>query len=134
MRQIVLDTETTGLETSQDHRIIEIGCVEMVDRKLTGRHYHQYINPQRKIDEGAMEVHGITDQFLEDKPLFEGIVSDFFEFLGGAELIIHNASFDIGFINHESKKLHGKHQPLESQCRVIDTLALARQRHPGQKK
>ncbi|MBT3673162.1 MAG: DNA polymerase III subunit epsilon [Porticoccaceae bacterium] len=133
MRQIVLDTETTGLETSQDHRIIEIGCVEMVDRKLTGRHYHQYINPQRKIDEGAMEVHGITDQFLEDKPLFEGIVSDFFEFLGGAELIIHNASFDIGFINHESKKLHGKHQPLESQCRVIDTLALARQRHPGQK-
>lgn len=133
MRQIVLDTETTGLETSQDHRIIEIGCVEMVDRKLTGRHYHQYINPQRKVDEGAMEVHGITDQFLEDKPLFEGIVSDFFEFLGGAELIIHNASFDIGFINHESKKLHGKHQPLESQCRVIDTLALARQRHPGQK-
>lgn len=133
MRQIVLDTETTGLETSQDHRIIEIGCVEMVDRKLTGRHYHQYINPQRKIDEGAMEVHGITDQFLEDKPLFEGIVSDFFEFLDGAELIIHNASFDIGFINHESKKLHGRHQPLEFQCRVIDTLALARQRHPGQK-
>ncbi|MBC8382058.1 MAG: DNA polymerase III subunit epsilon [Pseudomonadales bacterium] len=133
MRQIVLDTETTGLETSQDHRIIEIGCVEMVDRKLTGRHYHQYVNPQRKVDEGAMEVHGITDQFLEDKPLFEAIVSDFFAFLDGAELIIHNASFDIGFINHESKKLRGKHQPLESKCRVIDTLALARQRHPGQK-
>ena len=88
MRQIVLDTETTGLETSQDHRIIEIGCVEMVDRKLTGRHYHQYINPQRKVDEGAMEVHGITDQFLEDKPLFEAIVTDFFEFLDDAELII----------------------------------------------
>ena len=87
MRQIVLDTETTGLETSQDHRIIEIGCVEMVDRKLTGRHYHQYVNPQRKVDEGAMEVHGITDQFLEDKPLFEAIVSDFFAFLDGAELI-----------------------------------------------
>jgi len=133
MRQIVLDTETTGLETSQDHRIIEIGCVEMVDRKLTGRHYHQYINPQRKVDEGAMEVHGITDQFLEDKPLFEAIVSDFFEFLDDAELIIHNASFDIGFINHESKKLRGTHQPIESRCRVIDTLALARQKHPGQK-
>jgi len=133
MRQIVLDTETTGLETSQDHRIIEIGCVELVDRKLTGRHYHQYVNPQRKVDEGAMEVHGITDQFLEDKPLFDAIVSDFFEFLDGAELIIHNASFDIGFINHESKKLRGKYQPIESQCRVIDTLALARQRHPGQK-
>jgi DNA polymerase-3 subunit epsilon len=133
MRQIVLDTETTGLETSQDHRIIEIGCVEMVDRKLTGRHYHQYINPQRKVDEGAMEVHGITDQFLEDKPLFEAIVTDFFEFLDDAELIIHNASFDIGFINHEAKKLRGAHQPIESRCRVIDTLALARQKHPGQK-
>ena len=119
MRQIVLDTETTGLETSQDHRIIEIGCVEMVNRKLTGRHYHQYINPERKIDEGAMEVHGITDEFLD--------------FLDGAELIIHNAPFDLGFINHELKKL-GKNTPLlESSCRVIDTLGLARQKHPGQK-
>jgi DNA polymerase-3 subunit epsilon len=133
MRQIVLDTETTGLETSQDHRIIEIGCVEMVNRKLTGRHYHQYINPQRKVDEGAMEVHGITDQFLEDKPLFDAIAPDFFEFVAGADLIIHNAPFDLGFINHEITKLPGNIAAIETGCKIIDTLALARQKHPGQK-
>lgn len=133
MRQIVLDTETTGLETSQDHRIIEIGCVEMVNRKLTGRHYHQYINPQRKVDEGAMEVHGITDQFLEDKPLFDAIAPDFFEFVAGADLIIHNAPFDLGFINHEITKLPGSIAAIETGCKIIDTLALARQKHPGQK-
>ena len=133
MRQIVLDTETTGLETSQDHRIIEIGCVEMVNRKLTGRHYHQYINPQRKVDEGAMEVHGITDQFLEDKPVFDAIAKDFLEFVAGAELIIHNAPFDLGFINQETAKLPGSSRKIESECKVIDTLALARQKHPGQK-
>jgi DNA polymerase-3 subunit epsilon len=133
MRQIVLDTETTGLETSQDHRIIEIGCVEMVNRKLTGRHYHQYINPQRKVDEGAMEVHGITDQFLEDKPLFDAIAPDFFEFVAGADLIIHNAPFDLGFINHETAKLPGNVAAIETGCKIIDTLALARQKHPGQK-
>jgi DNA polymerase-3 subunit epsilon len=133
MRQIVLDTETTGLETSQDHRIIEIGCVELVGRKLTGRHYHQYINPQRKVDEGAMEVHGITDQFLEDKPLFEQVAQEFIEFVDGADLVIHNAPFDVGFINHEIVKLSGKYQVIETSCRIIDTLALARQKHPGQK-
>ncbi len=133
MRQIVLDTETTGLETSQDHRIIEIGCVELVGRKLTGRHYHQYINPQRKVDEGAMEVHGITDQFLEDKPLFEQVVQEFMEFVDGADLVIHNAPFDVGFINHEIAKLSGRYQVIETSCRIIDTLALARQKHPGQK-
>ncbi len=133
MRQIVLDTETTGLESSQDHRIIEIGCVEMVNRKLTGRHYHQYINPQRKVDEGAMEVHGITDQFLEDKPLFDAIAPDFFEFVAGADLIIHNAPFDLGFINHETAKLPGNVAAIETGCKIIDTLALARQKHPGQK-
>ena len=133
MRQIVLDTETTGLETSQDHRIIEIGCVEMVDRKLTGRHYHQYINPQRNVDEGAMEVHGITDQFLADKPLFESIAADFLEFVHGADLIIHNAPFDLGFINHEIAKLPNKIAVIEKECKIIDTLALARQKHPGQK-
>lgn len=133
MRQIVLDTETTGLETSQDHRIIEIGCVELVGRKLTGRHYHQYINPQRKVDEGAMEVHGITDQFLEDKPLFEQVAQEFIEFVDGADLVIHNAPFDVGFINHEIAKLSGKYQVIETSCRIIDTLALARQKHPGQK-
>ena len=133
MRQIVLDTETTGLETSQDHRIIEIGCVEMVNRKLTGRHYHQYINPQRTVDEGAMEVHGITDQFLADKPLFESIATDFLEFVDGADLIIHNAPFDLGFINHEIAKLPNKVAVIEKSCKIIDTLALARQKHPGQK-
>ena len=133
MRQIVLDTETTGLETSQDHRIMEIGCVEMVNRKLTGRHYHQYINPQRKVDEGAMEVHGITDQFLEDKPLFDAIAPEFFEFVTGADLIIHNAPFDLGFINHETAKLPGNIAAIETGCKIIDTLALARQKHPGQK-
>ena len=133
MRQIVLDTETTGLETSQDHRIIEIGCVELVGRKLTGRHYHQYVNPQRKVDVGAMEVHGITDQFLEDKPLFDTVAREFLEFVDGADLVIHNAPFDVGFINHEIAKLNGAYQAIESGCRIIDTLALARQKHPGQK-
>ncbi|MBT7374949.1 MAG: DNA polymerase III subunit epsilon [Porticoccaceae bacterium] len=133
MRQIVLDTETTGLETSQDHRIIEIGCVEMINRKLTGRHYHQYINPQRKVDEGAMEVHGITDQFLEDKPTYETISAEFMAFVDGADLIIHNAPFDLGFINHEIAKLSGRVKPIDSHCKIIDTLALARQKHPGQK-
>lgn len=133
MRQIVLDTETTGLETSQDHRIIEIGCVELVGRKLTGRHYHQYINPQRKVDEGAMEVHGITDEFLIDKPLFATVAREFLEFVDGADLVIHNAPFDVGFINHEIAKLGGIYREIESSCRIIDTLALARQKHPGQK-
>ena len=133
MRQIILDTETTGLETSQDHRIIEIGCVELINRKLTGNHYHQYINPGRQVDEGAIEVHGITDEFLQDKPTFAAIYSDFMKFLGGAELVIHNAPFDVGFINHEFSKLPGNVKFLESGCKIIDTLAVARQKHPGQK-
>jgi DNA polymerase-3 subunit epsilon len=105
----------------------------MVNRKLTGRHYHQYINPQRNVDEGAMEVHGITDQFLTDKPLFESIAADFLEFVDGADLIIHNAPFDLGFINHEIAKLPNKIAVIEKECKIIDTLALARQKHPGQK-
>ena len=133
MRQIVLDTETTGLDTSQDHRIIEIGCVEMVNRKLTGGHYHQYINPMRKIDEGAIEVHGITDDFLKDKPVYELINDEFLNFLNGDELIIHNAPFDVGFINHELSKLGNPRALIESECSIIDTLALARNKHPGQK-
>jgi DNA polymerase-3 subunit epsilon len=133
MRQIVLDTETTGLETSQDHRIIEIGCVELVNRKLTGKHYHQYINPQRKVDEGAMQVHGITDEFLEDKPLFENIVDEFLAFVGDAELVIHNAPFDVGFINHEFSKLAKYPKSIAGLCSIIDTLAVARNKHPGQR-
>jgi DNA polymerase-3 subunit epsilon len=133
MRQIVLDTETTGLETSQDHRIIEIGCVELVNRKLTGKHYHQYINPQRKVDEGAMQVHGITHEFLEDKPLFENIIDDFLAFVGDSELVIHNAPFDVGFIDHELSKLSKQPKSIANLCNVLDTLALARNKHPGQR-
>ena len=133
MRQIVLDTETTGLETSQDHRIIEIGCVELVNRKLTGNHYHQYINPQRKVDEGAMQVHGITDEFLEDKPLFENIIDDFLAFVGDSELVIHNAPFDVGFIDHELSKLSKQSKSISNVCNVVDTLVLARNKHPGQR-
>lgn len=133
MRQIVLDTETTGLEISQDHRIIEIGCVEVIDRKLTGRHYHQYINPQRNVDEGAMEVHGITDEFLADKPLFADVVAEFLAFIGDADLVIHNAPFDVGFINHELAKLPEQSQSVDSICKIIDTLSIAKQKHPGQK-
>lgn len=133
MRQIVLDTETTGLETSQDHRIIEIGCVEVVNRKLTGRHYHQYINPQRAVDAGAFEVHGISDDFLADKPLFNQVVEEFMAFVDGAELVIHNAPFDVGFINHELAKLTPRRGQLENHCAITDTLVMARQKHPGQR-
>lgn len=131
-RQVVLDTETTGLETSQNHRIIEIGCVELVNRRLTGRHYHQYINPEREIDQGAMEVHGITNEYLSDKPTFASIAEEFQSFIHGAELVIHNAPFDIGFIDHEFEKLQGFNS-VATYCDVIDTLVMARQRHPGQK-
>ena len=133
MRQIVLDTETTGLEPSQGHRIIEIGCVELVNRQLTGNHYHQYINPDREVEEGAIEVHGISNEFLADKPRFEDVVEDFIEFIKGAELIIHNAPFDVGFINHEFKLLSRGYAAVDSICTVLDTLAMARQKHPGQK-
>lgn len=132
-RQIILDTETTGLEPQQGHRIIEIGCVELVNRKLTGRHFHHYINPQRDIDEGAQAVHGISAEFLADKPLFAQLADGFFEFVKGAELIIHNAPFDVGFINHEFNLLDNGWGKLEDHCTIIDTLAMARHRHPGQK-
>lgn len=133
MRQIVLDTETTGLEVSQGHRIIEIGCVELVNRRLTGNHYHQYVNPQRDIDQGAIEVHGITADFLADKPVFARISSDFLDFVRGAELIIHNAPFDVGFLDAELQRLGGDAIMLGELCTVTDTLAMARARHPGQR-
>lgn len=133
MRQIVLDTETTGLETSQGHRIIEIGCVELVNRKLTGQHYHQYINPQRDIDAGAMEVHGITNEFVADKPTFEQIANDFLAYVDGAELIIHNAPFDVGFIDYEFGLLKRPLRSIETHCGIIDTLKMARTKHPGQR-
>ncbi len=133
MRQIILDTETTGLEPTQGHKIIEIGCVEMIDRKLTGNHYHVYINPQREIDDGAIEVHGITNEFLQDKPLFKDIVDEFLDYVKDSELVIHNAPFDIGFLNHELKQLAKPLGTMSDFCSVLDTLVLARQMHPGQK-
>ncbi|MEP1743608.1 MAG: DNA polymerase III subunit epsilon [Kangiellaceae bacterium] len=133
MRQIILDTETTGLEPTQGHKIIEIGCVEMIDRKLTGNHFHVYLNPKREIDEGAIEVHGITNEFLADKPLFQDVIDDFLEYVKGAELVIHNAPFDIGFLDWEIKMLDRKLGKMSDYCSILDTLVLARQMHPGQK-
>jgi DNA polymerase-3 subunit epsilon len=128
-----LDTETTGLESSQGHRIIEIGCVELENRRLTGNHYHQYVNPQREIDQGAIEVHGITNEFLNDKPLFERVAADFVEFVRGAELIIHNAPFDLGFLDAELKRLPQQKGSMTDLCGVVDTLVMARAKHPGQR-
>jgi DNA polymerase-3 subunit epsilon len=133
MRQIILDTETTGLEPSDGHRIIEIGCVELVNRRITGNTYHQYIQPDRIIDAGAREVHGITDQFLADKPRFADIAEEFLTFIRGAELVIHNAPFDVGFINHEFALLGKSVAPLSDHCTIVDTLAIARRLHPGQR-
>jgi DNA polymerase III subunit epsilon len=133
MRQIVLDTETTGLE-AREHYIIEIGCVELVNRRLTGNNYHQYIRPDREVDPGAMEVHGITNEFLADKPPFVDIMGDFLAYLQGAdELVIHNAPFDIGFLNRELTRNEGPYLNLRDHFGVLDTLVMARQMHPGQK-
>lgn len=133
MRQIVLDTETTGLDPLQGHKIIEIGCVEIENRRLTGRHYHVYLNPDREIDDGAVQVHGITSEFLADKPRFNQIVDDFLAFIRGAELVIHNAPFDVGFLNHELEQAEGSHPQIEDLCNVVDTLLMARKKHPGQR-
>ena len=132
-RIVVLDTETTGLNPQEGHRIIEIGCVELVKRRLTGKRFHVYINPDRIIDEGAIAVHGITNQFLDDKPHFEQIVEDFIAFIRGAELVIHNAPFDVGFINHEFSRLKNKAGTVTDFSDVFDTLAFARKKHPGQR-
>jgi DNA polymerase-3 subunit epsilon len=132
-RQIVLDTETTGLEPSQGHRIIEIGCVELINRRLTGNNYHQYIQPDREIDEGALQVHGISNEFLADKPRFQDIADDLMKYLKGAELVIHNAPFDVGFLDHELKLLKDGRGSIDDYCSVIDTLVMARKMHPGQK-
>ena len=134
-RQIILDTETTGLDTKDGHRIIELGCLEMVNRRLTGNRLHFYFNPGRRIDEAAIAVHGITNEFLTDKPRFADKIEEIMAFLMGAELIIHNAEFDLGFINYElqilaERNLWGK---IHTHCRVLDTLLLARKQHPGQR-
>jgi len=130
LRQIVLDTETTGI--GEGHKIVEIGCIELIDRKFTGRQYHQYVNPQRLVDPEAMEVHGITDEFLEDKPVFGQIANEFIEFISGGQLVIHNAPFDVGFMDREFGQLSGYPKTTDI-CTVLDTLALARKIHPGQR-
>ncbi len=132
-RQIVLDTETTGLEPSQGHRIIEVGCVELVNRRLTGNTWHHYFNPEREIDAGAYAVHGLSNEFLADKPLFGDLADEFLDYIRGAELIIHNAPFDVGFLNHELSLLDPPRPRVEEVASVLDTLLMARQKHPGQK-
>ncbi len=133
MRQVVLDTETTGLEVAQGHRILEIGCVEIIGRKITRRHFHHYVNPEREIDDGALEVHGITQRFLKDKPVFADIWESFFDFVKGSELIIHNAAFDIEFIDNEMQMISPDLGSITDYCSVVDSLELARNKHPGQK-
>ena len=133
MRQIVLDTETTGLEVRQGHRLVEIACVEMVERRLTGRYYQTYLNPGRSMDEGARQVTGIEDEFLLDKPLFADVVQEFLTFVDGAELIIHNASFDVGFLDAELAALEQGLGCITDRCGVLDTLKMARERYPGQR-
>lgn len=133
MRQIIVDTETTGLEPDQGHRIIEIGCVEVLNRRPSGRTFHRYVRPDREVDPGALQVHGITNEFLAGQPRFEEIVTELLEFISGAELVIHNAPFDVAFLNAEFKRLPGKSQTVEELCQVLDTLALARKMHPGQR-
>jgi len=132
LKQIILDTETTGLEPSEGHRVIEIGCVELVDRRVSQNRYHQYLDPGREIEDGALEVHGISGEFLADKPLFEDVVDDFLAFVEGAELIIHNAPFDVGFIDNELA-LMGREDRIADHCTVLDTLEMARDLHPGQR-
>jgi DNA polymerase-3 subunit epsilon len=133
MRQVVLDTETTGLEPEQGHRVIEIGCVELINRRKTGRKFHRYLRPDRLIDRAAQHVHGITDEFLATQPRFAEVVDELIEFLSGAELVIHNAAFDIAFLDAELQRLPGAKRKMADLCTVIDTLPLARQMHPGQR-
>ena len=133
MRQVILDTETTGLEPEQGHRIIEIGCVELVNRRKTGRTFHRYLRPDREIDRAAQQVHGITNEFLAQQPRFADVVDELIEFISGAELVIHNAAFDIAFLDAELQRLPGPARRMRDLCTVIDTLPLARQMHPGQR-
>ncbi len=133
MRQVILDTETTGLEPEQGHRIIEIGCVELVNRRKTGRTFHRYLRPDREVDWGALQVHGITNEFLAQQPRFAEIVDELIEFVADSELIIHNAAFDVAFLDAELKRLPGPLRVVRELCSITDTLPLARQMHPGQR-
>ncbi len=133
MRQIILDTETTGLDAARGHRLIELGCVELLSRRLSGEKFHRYLNPDRDIDAGAQAVHGISAEFLADKPRFADVVDEFLEFVRGAELIIHNAAFDLGFLNAELARLGPQYGRITDHVTVLDTLALAREMYPGQR-
>jgi DNA polymerase-3 subunit epsilon len=133
LRQIILDTETTGLEPEQGHRVIEIGCIEMVNRRVTENSFQKYLNPEREVDAGAQEVHGLSAEFLSDKPLFADVADEFLNFIKGAELIIHNAPFDIGFLDSEMARLNGGNTAIQDLCPVLDTLVLAKEMHPGQR-
>ena len=138
MRQVILDTETTGIDPKDGHRLVEIGAVEMINRRFTGRTYHQYINPERHIDAEVVAVHGIDDAKVADEPVFAEIADDFWAFIEGAELVIHNAPFDVGFIDHELGMLNKRRQapalgPVRDHCRILDTLVMAREMHPGQR-
>lgn len=132
-RLVVLDTETTGLDPAQGHRIIEIGCIELAERRPSGRQLHRYINPERHIDLGAAQVHGINDEFVADKPVFAAIADEFLDFIDGAELIIHNAAFDVGFLDAELARLQARCKSVSEICAVTDTLAMARKLYPGQR-
>jgi DNA polymerase-3 subunit epsilon len=132
MRQIILDTETTGLSVESGHRVIEIGMVEIIDRRLTGNDFQAYLNPERKIDPASIPIHGLTDEFIADKPLFKDIVTEFLSFIDDSEVIMHNAPFDSSFINNEFD-LTGIDQRLEDICQITDSLTLARKKHPGQR-
>ncbi len=133
MRQIILDTETTGLEAERGHRVIEIGCLEIVNRRRTGRTFHRYLRPDREVDPGAVRVHGLTNEFLAGQPRFAEVATEFIEFVAGAELVIHNAAFDVGFLDAEFKRLTPSPGKVHDRCTVLDTLLLARKMHPGQR-
>src|SRR4249919_1078515 len=133
MRQVVLDTETTGLSWEKGNRVVEIGCIELLERRPTGRHFQRYFNPERDMEPGAQEVTGLTREFLADKPRFEQVCEEFLEFVRGAELIIHNAAFDVGFLNSELSRMGAQHGRLDDHASVLDTLAMARERYPGQR-
>ena len=132
-RQVVLDTETTGIDPNQGHRIIEIGCVELINRRFTGNNYHVYINPDRIVEQEAIDVHGITNEFLADKPKYRDISQAFFDYINGAELVIHNAAFDVGFMDHEFRMLNSSWAGTSAYCGILDTLEMARKKHPGQR-
>ena len=133
MRQVVIDTETTGLMAEEGDRLIEIACIELINRRSTERIFHQHLNPERAVGSGALLVPGISDEFLSEQPLFEDVAEEFLEFIADAELIIHNADFDVGFINHELRRLGSATQGIRERCQILDTLALARRLHPGQR-